>query len=88
MAKKFGGVIAEFLRRRLDDIDAASSLNDLRLLPGKITLVSKIDPVLFEIQLGSAAFLLVAPDPKVSKITESFDWSSIKSVQILGVRHE
>ncbi len=73
MAKKFGGLIAEFLRRRLDDLDAAPSLNDLRVLPGKIALVSKLDPVLFEIQLGSSAALLIAPVPKVSKVTDNYD---------------
>lgn len=81
-------MIAECFRRRLDDLDAASSLNDLRVLPGKIGLVSKVNPVVLAIQLGNAAVLLLAPEPMVSKLTDSFDWSTIKCVQILGVRHE
>lgn len=88
MTKKFGALNAECIRRRLDDLDAASSLNDLRVLPGKIALVSTVDPIMFAIQLGNAAVLLLAPIPMVSKLPDRFDWSTIKSVQILGVRHE
>ena len=88
MTKKFGALIAECFRRRLDDLDAASSLNDLRVLPGKIALVSKLNPVVFAIQLGNTAVLLLSPIPAVAKLTDSFDWSTVKSVQILGVRHD
>lgn len=86
--KHFGSEIAKCLRRRLDDIDAASSLNDLKLLPGQISLHSKMNPAIFALKLCKDAELLLTPDPPVVKISRNFDWAAVKCVQILGVHNE
>lgn len=85
--KRFGAPVASKLKARLDDLDAAQSLEDLRNLPGHWEELKGDRKGQFSCRLAGGMRLIVAPQrqPSPTKPDGGLDWRAIDQVTILEV---
>jgi len=85
--KKWGTECAKKLRVRLDDLRAASTLNEVAALPGKFEELSGDLKGQFSLRLHGGVRLLLEPaqDPPPRKADGGLDLRGVTSVRILNV---
>ncbi|MDP3204234.1 MAG: type II toxin-antitoxin system RelE/ParE family toxin [Hydrogenophaga sp.] len=85
--KRFGEPVAGKLKARLDDLDAAQSLEDMRQLPGHWEELKGDRRGQFSCRLAGGMRLIVAPtrQPPPTKADGGLDWRAIDQVSILEV---
>lgn len=84
--KRLGKPCAQKLRRRLDDLDAAASLADFRLLPGRCHELKGNLAGCLALDLHAGFRLVFRPnhDPIPRKSDGGLDWSGVTTVCILA----
>ncbi|RYZ93326.1 MAG: killer suppression protein [Proteobacteria bacterium] len=87
LLKEFGKVCARKFRTRLDDLNAASSLEVLRNLPGRCHELKGGRKGHFSLDLENPYRLIFEStgDGIQMKADGGLDWSSVKAVEIIGV---
>jgi plasmid maintenance system killer protein len=87
LIKKYGEQEAKVIRRRLDDLDAASTLEDMRRLPGRCHELHGNRSGQLSLDLVHPRRLVFVPfdKPVPRKPDGGLDWAQIKSVLILGI---
>ncbi|MFH0778950.1 MAG: killer suppression protein [Candidatus Eisenbacteria bacterium] len=85
--QKFGDRQARKLRRRLDDLRAAPSLEAMRRLPGRCHELRGDRKDYLSLDLVHPRRLLFVPatDPAPVKPDGGLDWSGVRAVRVLGV---
>ena len=85
--RRFGVPTATKLKTRLDDLDAAANLNDLRNLPGHWEELTGDRKGEFSCRLAGALRLIVKPtkQPPPRKADGGLDWHAINSVTVIEV---
>ncbi len=85
VAKKHGPENAKKLQTRLDDLDAAQSMEDMRNLPGHWEELKNDRAGQFSARLHGGLRLIVKPQkqPPPTKPDGSLDWRAIDSITIL-----
>ena len=85
--RRFGAPVATKLKARLDDLDAAQSLEDMRNLPGHWEELKGDRKGQFSCRLAGGMRLIVAPkrQPPPTKPDGGLDWRAIDQVNILDV---
>lgn len=85
--KVYGKVGAKRLRQRLDDLRAASTLEDMRHLPGRCHVLKGDRAGVLSIDLEHPYRLLFVPahNPTPRKEDGGLDWSKITVLEIIGV---
>lgn len=85
--KAFGPDRARRLRKRLDDIDAAGSLDDFNLLPGRCHELTGTKRGQFSLDLDHPYRLIFEPahNPVPRNEGGGLDWKGITAVRILGI---
>lgn len=87
VAKKFGHEVEKKFRVRLDDLEAAHTLHDMRSLPGHWEEL-KFDRIgQFSARLHGGYRLIIKPQkqPPPTKADGGMDWRAIDSIFILEV---
>ena len=86
-ARRFGPDAAKKLRARLDDIDAAASMEDMRNLPGKWEELKSDRAGQFSARLTGGLRLIVKPSrhPPPLKPDGGLDWRAIDGVTVIEV---
>lgn len=87
LVRKYGDRMAAVIRRRLDDLDAAECLDDMRNLPGRCHELRGNRAGQLSLDLVHPRRLIFVPpdDPIPRKPDGGLDWPNIKSVLILGI---
>jgi len=85
--KEYGHICAKIIRRRMDDLRAAKTLEDVRFLPGKYHELTENRKGQFATHLEEPYRLVFAPDhsPIPVKGNGSIDWLSITSIKIIEI---
>ncbi len=85
--KAFGAESAKKLSRRLDDLDAAHSMEDVRDLPGHWEELKGNRAGQFSVRLHGGHRLIVKPqkNPPPTKPDGGLDWLAIDSIYIVEV---
>jgi plasmid maintenance system killer protein len=80
--------MASVLRRRLDDLDAADTLDDMRHLPGRCHELRHDRAGQLSLDLVHPQRLIFVPidDPVPLKPDGGLDWQQVKSIRILGIQ--
>lgn len=87
LVREYGERMAVVIRRRLDDLEAAGTLEDMRSLPGRCHELRGDRAKQLSLDLVHPQRLIFAPadNPVSSKTDGGLDWSNVKSVLILGI---
>ena len=85
--KQLGKSNAKKLRRRLDDISAASCLADLRRSAGRLHELSGDYDGKLSINLSGKLRLIIEPaeNPKPEKEDGGLDWDAVRSITIFKI---
>ena len=85
--RRFGPDAAKKLKARLDDLDAADSMEDMRNLPGKWDELTGDRAGQFSARLTGALRLVVKPtrQPPPVKPDLGLDWRAIDSITVIEV---
>jgi plasmid maintenance system killer protein len=88
LLKRYGKRMAEIIRRRLDDLDAANNLEEMRHLPGRCHELHGNLAGHLSIDLIHPQRLLFPPaDTPIPKKTDGgLDWTQIESIKIIGIK--
>ena len=87
MIRRHGDRRARIIRRRLDDLRAATVLEDMRSLPGRCHELRGDRAGQLSLDLDYPYRLIFEPanDPTPHKANEGLDWTKITAVEIVGV---
>jgi toxin HigB-1 len=87
VTKAYGAQTAKKLKSRLDDLDAAQSMEDMRHLPGHWKELKNDRAGQFSVQLQGGLRLIVKPqkEPPPVKPDGGLDWRAIDSIFIFEV---
>jgi proteic killer suppression protein len=87
LRREFGAEMARVIRRRLDDLRAATCLEDMRNLPGRCHELSGNRKGTLSLDLRKQYRLLFRPavDPLPRKPDGGLDWAAVDAVQITEV---
>ena len=87
VARTFGPESAKKLKGRLDDLDAAQSMDEMRTLPGHWEELKKERAGQFSTRLHGGMRLIVKPQkqPPPVKPDGGLDWRAIDSIYIIEV---
>jgi proteic killer suppression protein len=85
--RAFGAESAKRLKTRLDDLDAAQSMEDMRALPGHWEELQKARAGQLSVRLHGGLRLIVLPQkqPPPVKADGGLDWRAIDSIYIVEV---
>lgn len=87
LTKAFGPESAKKLKTRLDDLDAAQSMEDMRQLPGHWEELTEDRAGQFSARLHGGSRLIMKPQkqPPPTKPDGGIDWRAIDSIYIIEV---
>jgi len=87
LQRKYGIEAARKVRRRLDDLRAATNLQDLYRGPGRIheLVGDRKDQLAMEITGGLRLILEPAHEPMPRKVDGGLDWSGVTQIRILEI---
>lgn len=87
LTKQFGDRMAKVIRRRLDDLDAALSLEDFRSLPGRCHELVGNRAGQLSLDLVHPQRLIFTAQNKAAALKDDggLDWSKVTAVLISGV---
>ena len=87
VAKAFGAEAAKKLKLRLDDLDAAQSMADMRGVPGRWEELKNDRAGQFSARLHGGLRLIIKPQkhPPPLKPDGGLDWAAIESIYIVEV---
>lgn len=87
LVRRYGDRTARVIRRRLDDLDAAETLEDMRNLAGRCHELLGDRAGQLSLDLVHPERLIFVPDgdPIPRKPDGGLDWTQIRSVRILGI---
>ena len=87
LVRKHGSKRAKRIRQRLDDLHAASTLEVMRLLPGRCHELKQDRAGQLSLDLDHPYRLIFEPanDPVPLKEDGGLDWNSVTAIRILGV---
>lgn len=79
--------MAGVIRRRLDDLDAANSLEEMRNLPGRCHELKGDRACQLSIDLVHPQRLIFVPleNPFPTKPDGGMDWTQVKSILVMGI---
>ncbi len=87
LVKAYGPEAAKKLKHRLDDLDAAQAMEDMRSLPGHREELKNDRAGQFSVRLHGGLRLIVQPQmqPPPIKPDGGLDWTAIESIYIVEV---
>lgn len=87
MSQKWGAVGAKKLRRRLDDLRAAPTLEAMRPLPGRCHELNGNRNGQLSLDLAHPLRLIFEPasNPTPRKRDGGLDWGAVTAIRVLGV---
>lgn len=87
LVRAYGERMAGLIRRRLDDLDAAESLDDMRNLPGRCHELKGNRAGQLSVDLVHPQRLIFVPaeKPIPQKPDGGMDWTEVKSILVLGI---
>lgn len=87
LVRKYGERMAGLIRRRLDDLDAASTLEEMRHLPGRCHELIGDRSGQLSLDLIHPQRLIFVPDddPVPRKPDGGLDWVQIRSILVIGI---
>lgn len=87
LVRQHGKIMADRIRRRLDDLDAVSNLEEMRNLPGRCHELIGNRKGQLSLDLVHPQRLIFVPrdNPPPRKADGGLDWSQVKAILILGI---
>ncbi len=88
LEKKYGTKRAKRIRQRLDNLQAATVLEDMRNLPGRCHELRHDCAGQFSLDLDHPYRLIFEPadDPIPLKPDGGIDWTQVRAIRIIGVK--
>lgn len=85
--RKLGHKQAEKLRNRLDDLQAASNLEDMRFLPGRCHELkgSKAKTLSLDLEHPNRLLFVCQEQPPPRKKDGGLDWLKVESITIISI---
>jgi len=89
LQKAYGVLCARKIRTRLDDLHAADSLEDMKLLPGRCheLVGNKKGQFSLDVEQPYRLIFEIGHKDIKSKETGGLDWTSVIAVKIIGVEN-
>lgn len=87
LRRRQGDLRAKKIRLRLDDLRAASTLNDMKSLPGRCHELKGDRHGQLSLDLDHPWRLIFVPadEPPATKPDGGMDWANVRAVMILGI---
>lgn len=87
LQKAYGQIGAKIIRRRLDDLRAANTLEDTKHLPGKYHELKENRKGQIAAHLEEPGRLIFVPDQDPVPLTDNgaMDWKAINSIKIIEI---
>jgi proteic killer suppression protein len=87
LAHRYGTEDAGVISRRLDDLNAANTLEDFRNLPGRLHELTgdKAGQLTLDLRGPKRLVLVPAHDPPPRKKDGGLDWAQVTAVEIVGI---
>lgn len=87
LQKEYGHLGAKIIRRRLDDLRAASTLEDMRLLPGKYHELKENRKGQIAVHVEEPKRLIFIPDHEPVPLTSNgaINWKEVRSIKVLEI---
>ena len=87
LSQTYGAERGGHIRKRLDDLAAAASLEDMKSLPGRCEELTSNRKGQFSVRLTGNYRLIFEPnhDPVPVQVSGGLDWSQITSVKVIEV---
>ena len=87
LSQTYGADRGKAIRKRLDDLDAAEVLEDMRSLPGRCEELAGDRAGDLSVRLSGNWRLIFKPinDPKPTKEDGGLDWTQVTAVEITNV---
>jgi len=87
LQRTYGAIGAKIIRRRLDDLDAANVLEDMRNLPGKCHELREDRKGQLAVHVEEPDRLIFIPDhnPVPTTDNDSMDWKAITDIKIIEI---
>lgn len=83
----FGSDLAKPIRKRLDDLDAAVTLDDMRTLPGRCEELTGNRAGQLSVRVSANHRLIFRPNhkPRPEKEGGGLDWTQVTAVEVIEV---
>lgn len=83
--RTYGAELAKHIRKRLADLDAATTLEDMRTLPGRCEELSGDRTGQLSVRLTANDRLIFRPnhDPKPVKDDGGLDWTQVTAIEVI-----
>lgn len=87
LSQTYGAELAKQIRRRLDDLDAATTLEDMRTLPGRCEELTGDRSGELSVRLSANHRLIFRPnhDPVPERGDGGLDWTQVTAVEVTEV---
>lgn len=87
LVRRYGAEEAAVISRRLDDLSAAQSLEDLRNLSGRLHELTgdRAGQLTLDLRGPYRLILVPAHDPPPRKEDGGLDWAQVTAVEIIGI---
>lgn len=87
LVRAYGTDIAGQVRKRLDDLSAAATLEDMKTLPGRCEELSGERKGQLSVRLGANYRLIFEPyhDPIPTKLDGGLDWTHLTTIRVIEV---
>ena len=87
LVRRYGDRMARVIRRRLDDLDAAETLEEMRNLAGRCheLIGDRAGQISLDLVHPERLIFVPAEDPLPTKPDGGLDWTQVRSVQIIGI---
>lgn len=85
--RRWGEPMPKRLGARLADLDAAESLETMRVLPGHVAELTgdRVGQLSLRLVGGFRLIFEIADDPIPTKVDGGLDWRLVRSVRVMGV---
>lgn len=87
LSQTYGADMAKQIRKRLDDLDAAATLDDMRTLPGRCEELTGDRAGQLSVRVSANDRLIFRPDhdPRPEREDGGLDWTQVTAVEVIEV---
>ena len=85
LGQAYGAELAKQIRKRLDDLDAAATLDVMKLLPGRCEELAGDYAGSLSLRLSANYRLIFRPnhDPRPTKPDGGLDWTQVSAIEVI-----
>lgn len=87
LSQTYGADLAKQIRKRLDDLDAATTLEDMRTLPGRCEELTGDRAGQLSVRVSANDRLIFRPnhDPVPEREKGGLDWTQVTAIEVIEI---